>query len=316
MGRRTTGWMALGATLVAFAGAVGCTATPAAPPCVVGADCASGVCLGSGRCAPQQDAGPSPIDGSLPFPDASPPDAGGIDAGSDRCRPNADGVITRLEAPFGPGLMARYATALDVGVSTAGTDLGGGRRGWDLSGALPGDRTLDLATEPLDGRWYADKYPGADYVARLGATSDLLGVFRVTGTTLELMGVVSPTDGVTRTELTYTPPVKVLVFPLQLGSSWSTSARVTGLAEGLAVNIGETYQSEVDAHGEVDTPYAPFESLRVRTTLVREVGLLRTTVRQMVFVAECFGTVATIVSQDDETQVEFDQASELRRLGF
>ena len=308
--------MALGIALAGLAGLAGCTATPSAPPCVVDADCASGVCLGTGRCAPQQDAGPSPIDGSVATPDASFPDAGGSDAGSDRCRPNGDGVVTRLEAPFGPGLMARYATALDVAVSTAGSDLGGGRRGWDLSAAMPGDRDLDLVTEALDGRWYADKYPGADYVTRLAATSDLLGVFRVNGTSLELMGVVSPTDGVTRTELTYTPPVKVLVFPLELGSRWSTSARVTGLAEGLAVNIGETYDSEVDAHGELRTPYAPFEALRVRTTLVRDVGFVRTTVRQMVFVAECFGTVATIVSQDDETQVEFDQASELRRLSF
>ena len=32
------------------------------------------------------------------------------------------------------------------------------------------------------------------------------------------------------------------------------------------------------------------------------------------FVGECIGTVATIVSQDNESDVEFDTASEVRRL--
>jgi hypothetical protein len=37
-------------------------------------------------------------------------------------------------------------------------------------------------------------------------------------------------------------------------------------------------------------------------------------VRSFLFVAECFGTVATITSQDNETNEQFDQASEVRRL--
>ena len=38
--------------------------------------------------------------------------------------------------------------------------------------------------------------------------------------------------------------------------------------------------------------------------------------RQFLFVAECFGTIATLVSEDNETMTEFDRAAEIRRLGF
>lgn len=295
---------------------LGCDPAPTTPRCVVGADCASGVCMADGRCAPQQDAGGTPIDGGRPPGDDAgvPPRVDGGPSGL--CRPNGDGAIARDEAPFGPDLMARYVVAEDVGVNTAGADVGGGERRWDFAGALPGDRDLDLDTEPLDGRWFADRFAGADYVARLSGESDLLGVFRVTASALELMGVVSPNDGVSRTELTYDPPVRVLAFPLEAGSRWTTDARVTGLAEGLAVNYGETYENEVDAEGEVVTPYAPFDALRVRVTLTRDLTFSRTTVRQFLFVAECFGTVATVVSEEDETEMEFDRAAEIRRLGF
>ncbi|MEC7524291.1 MAG: hypothetical protein VYE22_30695 [Myxococcota bacterium] len=303
--------------LALLAALAGCDATAPQPRCVTGADCASGVCQSDGLCAPPQD----PPDARLPDGRVPPVDGGlrpdaGRDAGSGLCRPNEDGVVSRAEAPFGPGLMARYRTATDVGVDTAGADLGDGRRRWDFSDALPGDHDFDVVTEPLDGRWFADRYPGADYVAPLGDETDLLGVFRITETQLELMGVVSPTEGSGRTELTYEPPVKVLVFPLELGARWSTDARVTGVAQGLAANFGETYESEVDARGELVTPFAPLEALRVRTTLTRTIGFSRTVVRQFSFAVECFGTAATVVSEDDETEAEFDRAAEIRRLGF
>ncbi|MGE0785952.1 MAG: hypothetical protein AB7S26_09710 [Sandaracinaceae bacterium] len=298
------------------AAAWGCDAGPGPVRCTVGADCASGICLPDHTCAAPQDrdAGPRTDAGSLP--DGSATDAGAFDGGSSGlCRPNGDGVITREEAPFGPNLMARYVTALDVGVDSAGSTVGGTRT-WDYAGSLPGDRNLDLDTGEIAGRWFADRYPGADYVVRLSGESELLGVFRTTATSLELLGVVSPTDGVTRTQLTYAPAVKVLVFPLQAGARWTSDVRVTGFAEGLAVNYGEVYENEVDAAGEVITPYAPFDALRVRVTLTRDLTFSRVTVRQLLFVTECFGTIATLVSEEGETQVEFDRAAEIRRLGF
>lgn len=301
---------------VSFIAMTGCDATPARSRCAVGADCASGVCLPDGACAPQQDGGlPAGGDGG-PLGDGRVPSRDSGRDGGGRCLPDEDGVVRRSEAPFGPGLMARYATTFDVPVDTVGADLGGGRRRWDWGGAMPGDRALDLVTEPLTGRWFADRFVGADYVTRLGAETDLLGVFRVTETALELMGVVSPTDGVGRTELTYDPPVRVLVFPLEQGSRWSSNSLVTGVAQGLAATYRETYESEVDARGEVVTPYAPLAALRVRTTLTRDLTFSRTIVRQFLFVAECFGTVATVISRENEPNDELDRAAEIRRLGF
>jgi hypothetical protein len=39
-----------------------------------------------------------------------------------------------------------------------------------------------------------------------------------------------------------------------------------------------------------------------------------TSTRQYVFVTECFGSVATVVSQPNETEIEFEDAAEVRRL--
>lgn len=296
--------MLLGSMLAA------CTPGPIVGRCTVGADCASGVCLGDGTCAPQQEA-----DGGAPSPDAFVPpgtDAGRPDAGPPaHCVPNEDGVVSRAEAPFGPGLAARYVVTGGVPVDTAGA---GGR--WDYGGALPGDHPFDVRTEAPDGRWFADRFPGADYVAPLAEDRDLLGVFRVTNASLELLGVVSPLEGVGRTELRFEPAVRMLSFPLARGDRWTTETRVTGLASGLAANFTETYEVEVDARGDVVTPYAPFDALRVRVTLTRTVGFTRTVTRQFLFVAECFGTVATVVSEENETEIEFRRAAEIRRLGF
>ncbi len=304
--------LAMGIVLCALA--LGCDPAPEQPHCVVGADCASGRCQSDGHCAPQRDAGLPPVD-APPGVDAYVPGVdAGLDAG-DRCLPNADGVVQRSEAPFGPGLMARYITADGVAVNTAGTSTSGGRS-WDFSASVPGDHDLDLVTTSLDGRWFADSFPGADYVTRLSDTNDLLGVFRVTASALQLMGVVSPDNGVGRTQLSYAPPVDVLIFPLQAGSHWTSDSMVTGVAQGLAVAYRETYDSQVDARGQVITPYAPFDALRVRTIVTRDLTFTRTVVRQFLFVAECFGTIVTIVSNDNEPSTEFTQASELRRLGF
>jgi len=128
--------------------------------------------------------------------------------------------------------------------------------------------------------------------------------------------VVSPTGGAGRTELRYAPAVRVLAFPLSPGASWDSDVLVSGVAEGVPVSYGERYRSEVDARGEVVTPYASFEALRVRTELVRQVGLVSTTVRSHAFVAPCFGVVARLVSEDDEPEIEFARASEVLRLGF
>ncbi|MBI5479648.1 MAG: hypothetical protein HY906_12365, partial [Deltaproteobacteria bacterium] len=241
-----------------------------------------------------------------------PGDAGG-DGAPITCSPDDDGVITRAEMPLKAGLHATFRVATDAVVDTAGTPQGSGRR-WDLTAALDGDHALLSETRPLAGTWFAGKFGGATYAARLSDGNDLLGVFEVTADALLLRGVVSPDDGLTRTELTYDPPVTVLAFPLQSDATFSTTSIVSGLASGLWSAYGEKYESQVDAEGELRTPFGDFHVLRVRTVLTRTVAMIPTVSRTFAFVTDCFGTVATVRSRDNETAVEFTQAAEVWRL--
>jgi len=223
-------------------------------------------------------------------------------------------VIERVEVPLAAGLNAKFLTSGAAAVSSAGTTQGDGSRVWDLSGALSGDHLVLVETQKLDGKWFAPKFPGATYAARLSESSELLGVFEVTDGALLLRGVASPADGLTRTELTYAPPVVVLKFPLSEGVTWTTSANVTGLAQGVMAAYTEKYESFVDAHGTLKAPFGDFPVLRTRVVLTRTVGVLTTVIRSYLFGAECFGTVASIVAKDNEPAAEISTAAEVRRL--
>ena len=54
--------------------------------------------------------------------------------------------------------------------------------------------------------------------------------------------------------------------------------------------------------------------LRVSVTLTRTLGLVTTVTRSFIFVTECFGTVANMVSQSNEAGSEWTDAAEVRRL--
>jgi hypothetical protein len=294
--------------------------------CYVDADCASGQCGADGRCVlAATDGGPGDgglSDGGLgdvPAPGdglrdggPAPGDAGG-DGAPVTCNPDDDGLITRVEVPLQAGLHATFRVATGATVDMVGTQVGGVRT-WDLTNALAGDHALLAETRDFSGAWYAADFVGATYAARLSDGNELLGVFEVTADALLLRGVVSPDDGLTRTELTYNPAVKVLSFPLQAGTTFSTTSMVTGQASGVWSAYSEKYESQVDAEGDLKTPYSTFHVLRVRTLMTRTVGLLVTTSRTFAFVTDCFGTVATVRSQDNESAVEFTQAAEVWRL--
>ena len=50
------------------------------------------------------------------------------------------------------------------------------------------------------------------------------------------------------------------------------------------------------------------------TVLKRKVGIVTTTIRSYVFVTDCYGAVAAMTSKDNEPNVEFTTASEVRRI--
>ena len=78
----------------------------------------------------------------------------------------------------------------------------------------------------------------------------------------------------------------------------------------------EQYVSRVDQVGTMTTPYGAFPVLRVahRSDPHRGRRRVLATSRTFAWIAECFGTVATIASQDFETGAEFTDAAEVRRL--
>ena len=311
------------ALAAAFGAAVvlgACVSASNAGACKVGADCASGVCH-DGACVVDGSTG----GGGSGAAAGSGGEAGGSttsnttsttttgSGGGALCSPNGDGLIERDEVPIEAGLSAKFLATVDTTFGTAGTVVGGVRN-WDLTVPLAGDHASILETQPLAGKWFAPEFVGATYAARLSESEDLLGVFEVTDTALLLRGVVSPLDGLTKTELTYAPPVIVLAFPVSLNASWTTTSTVSGLANGIFTAYTEHYDDVVDAEGSLETPFAAFDALRVRVVLDRTVGVLTTRIRTFAFVTECFGTVATLVSQPNEFGTEFTSVAEVRRL--
>ncbi len=305
----------------------GCNAASSdAHECSRGSECASGAC-NAGHCVPLASGGSAGAAGSASGGAAGQATggsagvsggAGGTSAtggsGAGFCAPNHDGVIDRAETPLAAGLNAKFLVSGQAAVDSAGTAQGDGSRSWDFSAGLSGDHLVLVETQPLEGKWFATKFPGASYAARLSESSDLLGVFEVTNTSLLLRGVVSPADGLTRTELTYAPAVVVLDFPLKEGKTWSTSANVNGLAQGVLAAYTESYESSIDAHGSLKAPFGEFPVLRTRVVLTRKVGIVTTVVRSYLFGSECFGTVASLVAKDNVATTEVSEAAELRRL--
>jgi hypothetical protein len=234
--------------------------------------------------------------------------------GGGLCAPNHDGTISKSEVPLAPGLKATFLTTQNVSFDTTGQKQGDGSRKWDFTGKLNGDHLALVVTQSIAGAWYASKYPGASYASKLTDSQDLLGVFEITDTALLLRGVVSPNPGPTQTQLVYDPPAIVLAFPITAGKKWSSVSTVSGFAGGVAAYYTENYQQEVDAHGSSATPFGSFDVLRVRAMLVRTVGVAVTTTLTHLHVAECFGPVATLVSQPAQPGPEFNAVAEIRRL--
>jgi hypothetical protein len=309
-------WRSGGARLLfgSAALALGCSSGHEAA-CTVGADCASGICRSDGTCAPVQSTdGGNEEDTSTPNDASTPNDGSKSDAPITGCVPNNDGTITASEAPLQPGLHAKYRYASNVTFSTAGQTQGDGSRIWDMTGALSGDQDVVIDTTSLSNTWYASSFATASYTTLLTPTANLLGVFRFGGGELAIQGVVSPSQQGQLTNVNYNPEAIAIQFPLAMNATWSSNSTVQGTASGIAVYYFESYQSKVDAHGKLKTPFGTFDVLRIATVLTRTVGPTITITRTYGFFAECATQVATIVSQADEPSAEFTNSSLVERL--
>ena len=285
---------------IALAVAGGCGGTAAT--CTTDGECASHFCKADGTCGPAPADAPSSIDAAT-------------DGTSALCTPNHDGQISLAELPLVAGRSATFRIATAATWSTAGVSNPNGSRAWDLSGQLANDGDHVIALGAPAGTWWRADFPSATYAVPLISTSDLIGVFAVDATGVTLLGVVSAAAGATKTELSYVPPARILAIPFGAGATWSTTSTVSGTAQGLLAAYTERYQSSVDQVGTMKTPYGDFPVLRIATDLTRTAGLATLlTKRTFAWVAECFGSVATVQSKDFETGAEFSDDAEVRRL--
>lgn len=272
--------------------------------CTTDDQCASHFCKADGTCGMATVDAPPGSD--APMGDGS---ASGL------CVPNHDGTISADEVPLKAGQMASFRIATNATWSTAGHTNTDGSRTWDLTGQLANDADSPLALTSPAGTWWAADFPAAQYATTLAAGSDLQGVFAVDPTGVTLLGVVSPTGGTYKTELTYDPPAKILALPFMAGATWMSSSTVSGYAQGVIVAYTEAYDSRADQVGTMTTPYGAFPALRVATNLTRTSGITTLlTKRTFAWVAECFGTIAKVAGQDNDTSTEFSNDAEVERL--
>ena len=298
--------------------------------CVSGADCPSGMCGADGQCIPVEgtssgsDEGSGSTGAASSAESSTTADSDSASSGADESTstgggsadcmpPNGDGVIERTELFFDPELQVNFLAAQAVTFDTAGTTIDG-ETVWDMSVDFPGDHTSSGEYLSVEGQWFEPSFPSASYATRLTDADDLLGVFEVTDSALTLLGVVSPVDGLQRTELVYDPPVTVLSFPLVQGKSWESDSTVTGVALGVPSAYTESYENRIDASGVLRTAFGDYDVLRVGVVLTRTIGIVPTVLRSYAYVSECVGTVGNVRSNDNEDSVEFTQVAELRRI--
>lgn len=260
-----------------------------------------------------------------PEPQGNPsPDGGGFvplpDAGvGPSCRGNRDGIITRSEVVFVPGVEVRYrinpARTL-ARVSPRGVVGADGARTWDLADRTGDAVTLSLATSA--GQWWQARFPAAQYASRIDPRAATLGVYRAGDTSVELLGLVAP-DEATMTAVPYEPGIPVLRFPLALGAAWTAEATTRDAqVEGTPVASRDRYTFTVDARGTVRLPELTFtDALRLRIELTQQfaagAGVRKI---QYLWLVECYGEVARMTSQDGEVDPDFTSAVEFRRLGL
>ena len=110
-------------------------------------------------------------------------------------------------------------------------------------------------------------------------------------------------------------------------SSWTSTSTITGVTPSVpgalatAVTYIEKYETKVDEAGTVKTPFGDFPAMRLNLLLTRTVTpTLILTTRTFTFSAECYGTVAKVVSDTlyypATAPAEFSTAAELSRLSL
>lgn len=249
------------------------------------------------------------------------------------CVGDGDGVIRADEVPaVDLSLGIRSAFLVAPSGSTLPADWADDD--WDLTvESLPveaGSTQVFGGPEPLDGAWFADRFPDAQWQAVIDWSTGTRGVFARDGDDVVLLGIASTTSN--HTALAYAPPVPMFALPMAVGDDWEVAADAAGLADGEVypqdlgangvVSLVHRWTFSIDAAGPARLPGADLPVLRqdlvLRTEAYNSIaGLFAADAQRAVFlVAECLGTVARIRSTPDALDPDFLETTEILRFGL
>lgn len=237
------------------------------------------------------------------------------------CRGDRDGTIAAAELPLLAGVTARQRVYGAVDISSAGST---GDQGlvWDMP---EGGELIEVRTEPIDGMWFADQFPTADYAVAVDPAEpfedQILGLYQVLDDRVLLLGTASrhsdrPAGGLV---LPYDEPAEVLRFPVELGDRWEQVVTVSeGRVGGAAFSSEDTYRFSVNARGAIRTPDAVIrDALRLRIELTIRTPALDPVERlEYVWYRECVGEAARMTATEGETGPEITRAAQLRVVAF
>jgi len=254
------------------------------------------------------------------------------------CAGDADGVIDIDEVVVAPDLQVSATFTVNGAGTIAALEAPGGFEEdgewiWDIGEVEPGrDELVTVGPRSLVGRWYEALYPEDAFDALLDGPAGMMGIYRLDEAdgALILLGVASREEG---DYLVYDPPVPLLTYPLADGDAWTPEdAAAEGVVAGESypqdlgdegtVFLVHTYDVTVDGTGVIRLPAGDIDVLRVRVEHRQEAynsiaGLFAADAsRATMFVAECLGVVARLRSLPDEVAPDFDEATEVLRLGF
>ncbi len=238
-----------------------------------------------------------------------------------QCTPNVDGVIEAREF-----VQLGYANAV-VLASTPGSmpavDLRGlvdsqGRITWPFADPDLGTTPTQVVALPIGDRWYASSFPGAQF-AFTSSDGAFDYIYSQTADSVYLHGTASTLENpsIGQTLVPYELPVQVYKFPLVVGTRSTIVAQIPmGRFNGGDFSGKALYEISDDAAGYMELPDLTLTQVhRVRFTITNQPdGGTMFVTRQVNFLFECFGEVARVVSQPNETQDDFTTAAEVRRF--
>jgi hypothetical protein len=275
--------------------------------CTRDTDCPAGYACADGRCLPEVDTGQIQQDSAPPdagtdqhfvYPDGTGPDGG--------CVPNLDDKVQFEEMTIAPiGVAASVIESEEVEVDLAGTDVGGTIH-WDLTTVAGKPGTIAVEAVPA---WAAQDFPADAYATELMSgyglffKADLLGVFQKKPSALQLIGLVSKKES--HTNVVYDTALEMPRFPTGLGDHYTTTNVGTGYSTGyteynLPWVYDESYTIDVLTRGKLKLiDGLTLDALLVRVTHEVSCGVTLATNVAFMFVAECYGTVARIIADED-----------------